>query len=167
MQLKNCHEASTNKDNNKSSVQNLFLKTANKRRWSIINPGMILASAYSYFVFGQEKGFLNNYPDDTLVFLSKFKVTHANNIDDKEYQKKSEYDKCKYIKRRLRNSIAHCKYSLLNKNSDGKIRNDGDLLFNFKDDRYGKQKVEFEIDLPDFGNIVESAEAFVYKCMMP
>jgi hypothetical protein len=34
----------------------MLTETSDKRKWSVINPGIRMAQAYVYFVFAQEKG---------------------------------------------------------------------------------------------------------------
>ncbi len=158
-----CHFCSSFRKNKQITISEAFSRTADKRTWGIINPGIILASAYSYFVFGQERGMLKGFPEDLNQFLGKIKVSHKNDINEGDkYSNYSQHEKVEYIKRRIRNAIAHCNYRIYITTMDRKIRKDGDLLFVFKDDDHGKKKVEFRISLPDFGNIVENCGEFVY-----
>ena len=143
------HEASRLRKEPISLVE-LFRETAPKRKWSLVNPGFILAQSYSYFVYGHEVKALEGF--SLVPFLSDIKVTYSG-YDQLEDEKKSDL-----LKRRIRNAIAHCRYQVEIRTEDGKITKDGDIWYAFHDDRPKKDdRIEFEISMPIFGNIIELA----------
>lgn len=143
------HEASRRRRESISLVE-LFKETKPKRKWSLVNPGFLLAQSYSYFVYGQEVKALEGF--SLVPFLSNIEVTY-HDYDQLEGDEKSDL-----LKRRLRNAIAHCRYQVEIRTQDGKIAKDGDIWYAFHDDRpKGYDRIEFAISLPTFGNIIESA----------
>ena len=149
------HSASDQKEGN-ISLKDFFKQTEQKRKWSIVNPGFVLANAYSYFVFGQEHKLLDKF--DLSQFLSSFIVSYPN-YKDIEPEKKS-----KLLKRRLRNAIAHCHYRVEIRTEDGKISKDGNLWFVFEDQKKdGSDKITMEISFPNFGNLIEVAGQHTIK----
>jgi len=131
-------------------------------KWSIINPGSVLICAYAYFVYGQEKKLLDDFlssDEGKEAFLAKFTVA------DTSYEKlTSNKEKVDYIKRRLRNSLAHCRYSVEVRTESGKIRNDGDVYYVFEDeDGKGGNKTKIEISFPSFANIIQATGKFGFK----
>jgi hypothetical protein len=132
------------------SLSHFIKETGAKRRWSLVNPGIMLAFSYSYFVFGQENGYLDTFS------LSPFLETIA--VCYPSFDSMSPTDQSTHLKRRLRNSIAHCRYEVQIRTDDGAIHRDGDVWFVFQDSRpNGDDAIQFEMSLPTFGNIVESA----------
>ena len=145
------HEASRRKGDS-TSLKRFFIQTEKKRKWSLDNPGFLLAVAYSYLVFGYEKGLLEGFPfGDHLNF---FAVTSSTYNDLKDDNKKALE-----ILRRLRNSIAHCRYEVQIRSSNGKIQNDGNVWFVFTDQNLRKpdssDNIKIEISFPNFGNFIE------------
>ncbi|MGD9992368.1 MAG: hypothetical protein AB7S69_03645 [Salinivirgaceae bacterium] len=142
------HEANSKKSET-IPLRDFFENTERKRKWSIVNPGFVLGNAYMYFVYGQEKGLLNDFSID--AFLSNIIIT----------EDKSKYDDCidksDYLKRRLRNSLAHCRYRIEIRSKSQIIENDGDVWFVFSDSNKGKDKITFEMSFPTFGNLIEKA----------
>ena len=139
--------------NNRKSditVSKLFEDTEAKRKWSLINPGLLLSQAYAYFVFGQEKGLIKDFSLEK--FIDQIEVTYSG-FDTLNIAEKSNL-----IKRRLRNAIAHCRYSVVIRTDDGQIKKDGDVWFNFNDYNQKKNdRIDFSMSLPTFGNIIENA----------
>ena len=153
------HYAANNR-NESMSVEQLFKDTKEKRRWSIVNPGFILSLAYSYFVFGYERKLIKEFCFQS--WLRKITVEH-NDFDKMSIKKKSDF-----LKRRLRNSIAHCSFKVEIRSSSGRIETDGDLWFVFFDEnRNGNDKVKIEINLPDFGNILEEVGELCFRKLKP
>ena len=78
----------------------------------------------------------------------------------------SDCKKCTQLKRRLRNSIAHCKYTIEVRTTDGQISNDKDLWFIFEDNnKKGDDPIIMEVNFPTFGNIVEKAGSHCIRKM--
>ncbi|WP_444897363.1 HEPN family nuclease [Microbulbifer sp. ANSA003] len=124
--------------------------------WSLLNPGSILASAYIYFVIGRESNLLTKFPSSKYCdFISKFNLI----VTTREFENKSDKDKCKYIIRRLRNAISHGNVSFEDRNKEGDAPIDGNRYFIFYDEdpRRTDDKWCASISIPDFGNIVEEA----------
>ena len=133
-------------------------ETEKKRMWTLINPGLLLSQAYIYFVYGQEKGLLDGF--DISKFFSQITVNYS------DYSDLHEREKSKLIRRRLRNSIAHCRYDIEIRTTDGEITKDGDIVFVFTDEKHDKSdKIKFEMNLPTFGNIVEGAGAHILNAL--
>lgn len=149
------HEAS-HRRRDSISLNKFFELTKPKRKWSIINPGFLLAQSYSYFVYGQESGALEDFSLEP--FLDKIDVNYVG------YDELSVVEKSKLLKRRFRNAIAHCRYQVEIRTQDGRISNDGDVWYAFHDDRpKGDDRIEFSISLPTFGNIIEAAGEHTMK----
>jgi len=93
-------------------------------------------------------------------FINEFAVTYN------RYENMDAKDKAVFLKRRLRNSIAHCHYSVEVRTNDGKINNDRDIWYRFEDEsRKGDDKVTMEISFPSFGNIIEDAGEHTIKIL--
>lgn len=106
-----------------------------------------------YFVYGQENKILDKFEFKDLLKNSKVNYHRYDSISDDE--------KCKLLKRRLRNAIAHCRFYIEIRNKSGIIERDGDVWFIFNDEnRTGNDKIIFEMSFPTFGNLVENAGAF-------
>ncbi len=143
------HVAQDNRESD-ISVSKLFADTSPKRKWSLINPGLLLSQAYAYFVLGQEKKLIENFSLEK--FIDQIEVKYCG------FDAMSPDSKSQLIKRRLRNAIAHCRYSVVIRTNDGQIEKDGDLWFEFNDDnRNGRDRIDFSMSLPTFGNIIENA----------
>lgn len=154
-------KAQENRDSS-ISLQNFFENTEPKRKWSLINPGSLLSCAYAYFVFGYENGILDDFPvgnKNAKKFIEEFSVTYD------KYKDMTLEAKVSMIKRRLRNSIAHCHYSVEVRTNDGQITKDGDVWYRFEDGekKDGSDRITMEISLPDFGNIIEDAGKHAYN----
>ena len=149
------HEASRRRGES-ISLADLFRETKPKRKWSLVNPGFLLAQSYSYFVYGQEVGALVDF--SLAPFLSDFEVSYHG------YDQMKDDQKSNLLKRRIRNAIAHCRYQVEIRTLDGKITKDGDVWYTFHDDRQkGGDRIDFAISLPAFGNIIESAGEYTIK----
>jgi hypothetical protein len=145
------HTANDRK-NEEVTLAEFFRQTEDKRRWSIVNPGFILSKAYSYFVFANERNMLNDFEPTDLI--AKIKVTD----ERQQYSSLSERDKCSELRRRLRNSIAHCRYKIECRTVDGHISKDDDWWFVFHDNnKRGDDHIKMEASLPVFANLVEKA----------
>lgn len=130
-----------------------FEETKDKRKWSLINPGSMLAISYMYFVFGYERGHLSGF--SLIPFLERVTVQYPG------YESKTPAEKSDFLKRRLRNAIAHCRYEVQIRTDDGRPRNDSDFWMVFQDQRRsGADVVTFEMTLPTFGNLTEDAGCF-------
>ncbi|MFO1432427.1 MAG: HEPN family nuclease [Candidatus Competibacteraceae bacterium] len=136
------------------SMRDFFAETEKKRFGSLINPGILMSIAYSYFVFGYELRCLDDFFPSR--FLNDIKIQ---NIEDKNFYTKQDQDKWKYLQRRLRNSIAHCRFKVEVRSKPGKIQEDGDVWYVFSDENNGKDKIEFAMSFPTFGNIINLAGA--------
>jgi len=149
------HEASRRR-HEPISLYELFQETEHKRKWSLVNPGFLLMQSYSYFVYGHEVRALEGF--SLVPFLSDI------HVDYDGYGQLDDDKKSRLLKRRLRNAIAHCRYQVEIRTQDGKITKDGDIWYAFHDDRPGGgDRIVFEISLPTFGNIIESAGAHTMK----
>jgi hypothetical protein len=138
--------------NEKIPLDNFYKETEleKRRMWSLINPGLLLSQAYIYFVYGQEQGLLDDL--DISKYFSKISVNYSGYCD------LSDIDKSITIRRRVRNAIAHCRYSIEVRTTDGRITKDGDVWFVFTDQkRDGSDKIKIEMSFPTFGNVVEAA----------
>jgi len=161
------HLASDKRNDQNFTTYDLYESTKNKRRWSIINPGLIMAQSYMYFVVGQESGLLVDFPSSgqTIKFINQF------SFHKDDYQTKKDENKTDAIKRHLRNSIAHSRYSFFINNPLGQITKDGDLIIVFED-YYPKNDskehyCKFEISFPDFANLIESTGEMIFKKTTP
>jgi hypothetical protein len=140
------------RQNEEITLAEFFRQTEGKRKWSIVNPGFILSKAYSYFVFAYEREMLDDFEPTDLI--TKIKFTDQR----QEYNSSSERDKCKQLRRRLRNSIAHCKYIIECRTADGRISKDDDLWFVFEDNNnHRDDHIKIEVSYPVFANLVEGA----------
>jgi hypothetical protein len=108
----------------------------------LFNTGVLMMSAYLFFVYPQQADF--DKIDYNAIDISKFNIIHN------EKPVKSNYDFC----RRIRNSISHARFS---------INNETDTI-NFKDETtVGTNKIEFDINIVDFGTFVTDFSQIVYQ----
>lgn len=113
-------------DENKES---LFLK--NER---VLNAGVLIMAAYILFVYPREKEF--SQLDISSIDISKFKITHEEGSNGSS----------SILCRRIRNSISHAKFEILHDSH----------MIKFHDDNLGKDKIEFEIPIVDFGTFLDN-----------
>jgi hypothetical protein len=161
------HMANDKRNDQNFSTYDLYESTKNKRRWSIINPGLVMAQSYMYFVVGHESGFLDDFPssDKTIKFINQF------SFHNDEYQIKKGENKIEAIKRHLRNSISHSRYNFFINTPSGEIHKDGDLIIVFEDyypKNNGKEHYcKFQISFPDFANLIESTGEMTFNKTTP
>ncbi len=146
------HEASKRKASG-IPLNKFFNETKEKRKWSIVNPGFILSLAYSYLVFGHEKELLKSFN------MIKFNFT----VSSLNYSALNDKKKNVYLKRRLRNAIAHCRYEVEIRTDNGEINKDSDVWFVFNDQKDdGTDKFTMSISFPEFGNLIENVGLHCY-----
>lgn len=157
------HMASDRRSDQNFTTYDLYESTKNKRRWSIINPGLIMAQSYMYFVVAHESGMLDNFPSskETIKFIHQF------SFHNDEYQIRKDENKTEAIKRHLRNSIAHSRYSIFVDTPSGKITKDGDLIIVFEDyfpkNNSKEHYCKFQISFPDFANLIEITGEIIFN----
>ncbi len=150
----------------KQTLGDFIDSTKGKRIGSIINPGILMAQAYMYFVVGYEAGLLKGL-EIKKNGIFKFK-------DDKiplDYKETEDSG----ILRHLRNAIAHINYKFYTTNPNGVIENFGDILIEFKDfvpnkknpNDKAKKYCEFRTTLTNFGNFIETAGEMAYNMAKP
>jgi len=113
-------------ENNQSS---LFIKDER-----VLNVGVLIMASYVLFVYPQQTEF--NHLDFSKIDISKFKIT---------FQEGDNNDS-ETLCRRLRNSITHARFEVIH----------DDQVIKFKDEKHGKDRVEFEIDTLSMGSFIDS-----------
>lgn len=157
------HLASDRRKDQDYSTFDLYESTKSKRRWSIINPGLIMAQSYMYFVVGHESDLLDDYPssEKSIKLITQF------SFKNDEYQTKKGESRIQAIKRHLRNSISHARYRFYINTPTGEITRDGDLIIVFEDYKPGnstnKYHCEFEITFPAFANLIEDTGEIIFN----
>jgi len=159
--------ASDKRNDQNFTTHDLYESTKNKRRWSIINPGLIMAQSYMYFVVGHESGLLLDFPSSDQAI----KLIHQFSFHNDDYQIKKGENKTDAIKRHLRNSISHSRYSFFIITPSGQISKDGDLIIVFEDyfpkNDSKEHYCKFKISFPDFANLIESTGEMIFKKTTP
>ena len=145
----------------KQTIGDFINSTEDKRRWSILIPGLLMAQSYMYFVVGHEAGLLKGLEiKGNGIFIFK----------NDELQLKSGETEDSGILRHLRNAIAHARYKFYITNPNGDIENFGDISIEFKDfvpndndpNDESKYYCEFHTTFSDFGNFIETAGKMAY-----
>ncbi len=147
------HRANDIKNQGHKTLISILEETNEKRYWGAINPGIRMAQAYMYFVYGHERKILNIIDDNTkkdiinkIQFKSQFKALKK---DEGEFEG---------VLRHLRNSISHARYTF--KPLAEQISNTREILVLFEDfvpnGNEKKFHCEFSITLFDFENLIEN-----------
>jgi hypothetical protein len=106
----------------------------------ILNVGVLMMACYIYFVYLRE-GELATF-DFNKVDVSNFKIN---------FQQR-KHNTAKKICRRLRNSIAHSKFTVDHENN----------LIIFSDDKQGQDRIEFQSGIVELGIFIDNFVKEVY-----
>ncbi|MBC6490686.1 hypothetical protein ACFSQD_00915 [Flavihumibacter stibioxidans] len=155
------HRVHDNQVHGKKTIDQILLETNEKRKWTVLNPGIRMAQSYIYFVFGQEKKLFSKLSEDIeKLLLEKF------NFVNNDRQKKKDESDIEATLRHLRNSIAHAKYTFKMLNQS--VNHSREIEIVFEDFEYDNKKKEkkyycrFKINYYEFEYLVEQLGSHAY-----
>lgn len=110
----------------------------------LLNTGVLMMSSYLLFVYPQQSDFNEIRFEE--IDISNFNIISEDN----------DNSDIKRFCNRIRNSISHAKFQINNQTN----------IINFKDNkRNNKDKIEFEINIVDFGGFINNFALTAYKQM--